>query len=87
MGIAAAAVCAAGAWASKYFSLGAMLEAVVVIITSVLVVENEIAMRLLIACAALVIVKHLPALRRILRGREEKFSFRRDLTYKLDEKF
>ena len=87
VGIAAAAVAAAGAWASKYFSLGALLEAVIVIITSVLVVDNEIAMRLLIASAALVILRHLPAALRILRGQEEKFSFRRDLTYKLDERF
>ena len=87
VGIAAAAVAAAGAWASKYFSLGALLEAVIVIITSVLVVDNEIAMRLLIASAVLVILRHLPAALRILRGQEEKFSFRRDLTYKLDERF
>ena len=87
VGIAGAAVAAAAAWASKYFSLGALLEAVIVIITGILVVENEIAMRLLIASAALVILRHLPALLRILRGQEPRFSFRRDLTYKLDERF
>ena len=37
--------------------------------------------------AALVILRHLPALLRILRGQEPRFSFRRDLTYKLDERY
>ena len=55
--------------------------------TGILVVDNEIALRLLIASAALVILRHLPALLRILRGQEPRFSFRRDLTYKLDERF
>ena len=87
VGIAAAAVAAAAAWASKYFSLGALLEAVIVIITGVLVVENDIALRLLIGSAALVLLRHLPSLLRILRGQEPRFSFRRDLTYKLDERF
>ena len=77
----------AGAWASKMFSVGALLEAIIVIITGILVVDNEIALRLLIASAALVILRHLPALLRILRGQEPRFSFRRDLTYKLDERF
>ena len=87
VGIAGAVVAAAGAWASKMFSVGALLEAIIVIITGILVVDNEIALRLLIASAALVILRHLPALLRILRGQEPRFSFRRDLTYKLDERF
>ena len=66
---------------------GTLLEAIIVIITGILVVDNEIALRLLIASAALVILRHLPALLRILRGQEPRFSFRRDLTYKLDERF
>ena len=40
-------------------------------------------MLLLIACAAAVIVRHLPALLRLSRGQEERLSFKEDLTYKL----
>lgn len=87
VGGAAALVCAATIWFSRYLSLGAVLGAVIMIITSILVVENALSMRLLIACAALVIVRHLPALRRITRGEEERLSFQQDLTYKLDSKF
>ena len=87
VGAAAAVVCAATVWFSRYVSLGAVLGAVIMIITSVLVVDDPLSMRLLIGCSALVIVRHLPALARIARGEEERLSFKEDLTYKLDSKF
>lgn len=87
VGIAAAVVCAAGTWFSRYLSLGAVQGAVIMIITSILVVENSLSAALLIGCAALVLVRHIPALLRISRGEEERLSFREDLTYKLDQKF
>ena len=87
VGAAAAVVTAAAIWFSRYLSLGAVLGAVLMIITSILVVENRLSMLLLIGCAALVIVRHLPALLRITRGQEERLSFQEDLTYKLDSKF
>ena len=64
-----------------------MTARTMMIITSILVVENQLPMLLLIGCAALVIVRHLPALLRISRGQEERLSFKKDLTYKLDSKF
>lgn len=87
VGIATAAVCAAGIWFSRYLSLGTMIGAVLMIITSILVVENPLSMALLIGTAALVILRHLPSLLRINRGEEERLSFKEDLTYKLDERF
>ena len=87
VGIAAAVVCAAGIWFTRYISLGAVLGAIIMIITSILVVDNDLALSLLIFSAALMIVRHLPAILRILRGQEERLSFKEDLTYKLDSKF
>lgn len=87
VGAAAAVVTAAGIWFSRSISLGAVLGAIMMIITTVLVVEDGLSMNLLIACAALVIVRHLPALLRLSRGQEERLSFKEDLTYKLDSKF
>lgn len=87
VGAAAAVVCAATVWFSRYVSLGAVLGAVILIITGVLMVDNPLIMPLLIGCAALVIVRHLPALLRIVRGAEERLSFQEDLTYKLDARF
>ena len=85
--IATAVVCASVVWFSRYIALGAVLGAGLMIVTSVLVVENRLCMLLLIAAAAAVIVRSLPTLVGILRGEEERLSFKTDLTYKLDEKF
>lgn len=87
VGAAAAVVSAAVIWFSRYISLGAVLGAVMMIITSILVVENQLPMLLLIGSSALVVARHLPALLRISRGGEERLSFQEDLTYKLDSKF
>ena len=87
VGAAAALVCAATIWFSRYLSLGAALGAVIMIISSILVVEARLPMLLLIGCAVLVLVRHLPALLRITRGEEERVSFKEDLTYKLDSRF
>ena len=36
---------------------------------------------------ALILFQHIPAIARMLNGREEKLSFKEDITYKLDQKF
>ena len=41
----------------------------------------------MLIAAALVFFKHIPAIARLAGGREEKLSFKEDITYKLDEKF
>ena len=87
VGIACAAVCAIGTWFSRYVSLGTVIGAVLMIITGVLMVDDRLCLSLLIAAAALVILRHLPSLLRISRGQEERLSFKEDLTYKLDQKF
>lgn len=87
VGAAAAVVSAAAIWFTRYISLGTVIGAIMMIITSILVVENQLSMLLLIGCCALVIVRHIPALLRVARGQEERLSFKEDLTYKLDSKF
>jgi len=72
---------------SRYFSLGAAAGAVVYLAVAVLLIDNSLVMRLCIFTAVLVIIKHIPALRRILKGEEYRFSTEEDLSYKLDEKF
>lgn len=87
VGVAAAAVSLAAIAGTRYLSLGAVLGALIMAITSVLVVEDRLCMLLLIGAALLVLARHLPALRRIAKGTEERFSLKTDLTYKLDSKF
>lgn len=86
-GGAALVVMAAVTWFSRYLSLGAVLEAVIMIMVSVLLVDDPLIMRLLIFSAGLVLFKHIPALIRIAQGREYRFSLEEDITYKLDERF
>ena len=74
-------------WFSRYLSLGAVAAAAVTMMISVLVVDDDLILRLLVFTAGLVLFKHIPALIRIVRGREFRFSLEEDITYKLDERF
>ena len=87
VGIAAAVIIAAVDWFSRYLCLGAAAGALVVIITAILVVEERLLMTLCIFIALLVILKHIPAIVRVVNQKEERLSFREDITYKLDGDF
>ena len=71
----------------RYFSLGAVAAAGTVMLVSVLVVDGDLVLRLLVFSAGLILFKHIPALIRIVQGREFRFSREEDITYKLDERF
>ena len=87
LGIAVAAVAAAVAWYSRYVSLGAVAGALTLILVSVLVIDERIVMFLYMFTALAVLLRHIPAVLRVLRSREEKFSTQEDITYKFDQKF
>lgn len=87
VGIATAAFVAGATWFTKYESLGAVAGALVLIAASVLVVDDRAAMLLCVLTGSLVIFKHIPAMLRLSRGREQKFSLEEDISYKFDEKF
>ena len=72
---------------SRYFSLGAVAAAGTVMLVSVLVVDGDLVLRLLVFSAGLILFRHIPALIRIVQGREFRFSLEEDITYKLDERF
>lgn len=86
-GIAAGVMAAAVTLLSRYVSIGAVVGAVTLAITSALVVEDNLIIRLAIYTAIIVVFKHLPAISRVMNGKEERLSFKEDLTYKLDQKF
>ena len=52
-----------------------------------LVVDGDLVLRLLVFSAGLILFKHIPALIRIVQGREFRYSLEEDITYKLDERF
>ena len=74
-------------WFGRYLSLGAVAAAAVAMMVSVLVVDGDLVLRLLVFSAGLILFKHIPALIRIVQGREFRYSLEEDITYKLDERF
>ena len=72
---------------TRYLSLATVAEAIVLIMVAVLIIDDAMLMRLLIFSAALVIFKHIPAMIRLMQGKEFRYSLEEDITYKLDERF
>ena len=87
VGGAALVVLALVTWFGRYLSQGAVAAAAVAMMVSVLVVDGDLVLRLLVFSAGLILFKHIPALIRIVQGREFRFSLEEDITYKLDERF
>ena len=50
-----------------------------------LAVDDSLILRLALFTAALVLVKHVPAMIRLMRRTEPRLSLEKDITYKLDE--
>ena len=83
---AAAMIAAVGVIAAtRYLSLGTVAGAVVLVMVSVLAVDDSLILRLALFTAALVLVKHIPAMIRLVRRVEPRLSLEEDITYKLDE--
>lgn len=87
LGFAAAAAVAGIFLLSKRMSLATFVAALFMILVAVLVVDDKIIMLLAIGTAAAVALKHLPAMRRVMKGTEPKVNLTEDLSYKFDEKF
>lgn len=86
-GGAALVVLAGLVFLTRYLSLATVAEAVVLIMVAVLIIDDAMLMRLLIFSAVLVIFKHIPAMIRLMQGKEFRYSLEEDITYKLDERF
>ena len=84
-GIAAGIFMLAVITLSRYISLGVIAGSVICAVVAVLLVDDSLLMRLVMFSAALVLIKHIPALIRVIRKSEPRLSFERDITYKLDE--
>ena len=83
---AAAMIAAAGVIVvTRYLALGTVAGAVVLVMVSVLAVDDSLILRLALFTAALVLVKHVPAMISLMRRTEPRLSLKEDITYKLDE--
>jgi glycerol-3-phosphate acyltransferase PlsY len=83
---AAAMIVTAGVIAlTRYLSLGTVAGAVVYTMVSVLAVDDSLLLRLALMTAGLVLLRHIPAMIRLVRRAEPRLSLKEDITYKLDE--
>lgn len=87
IGAVTAVAALAGTFITRYTALGTLIAAFIFAAVAVLMVENDLILKLMVFAVALILFKHIPALSRIAGGREERLSFEEDITYKLDEKF
>ena len=87
IGIAVLIVLVGAAAVSRMVSLGTLTGAAVLVLVSLLMVDKTLVLRLAIFMALIVVVRHIPAIFRISRGKEPRLSFEKDITYKLDENF
>jgi len=85
VGVAAAVVTAGVIALTRYLSLGTLAGMVAYVMVAVLAVEDPLLLRLALLTAALVFVKHIPAIIRLIRRTEPRLSWKEDITYKLDE--
>lgn len=73
---------------TKYISLSAIASALVVLAASFLILEDRLCILLLLFTGLAVLIRHLPALKKISEGTETKIDLRKiDLTYKFENKF
>ena len=85
VGAAAMLVTAGMIALTRYLSLGTVAGAVVYIMVSVLAVDDSLLLRLALITAGLVLLRHIPAMVRLVRRTEPRLSLKEDITYKLDE--
>ncbi len=72
---------------TRYLSLGTIAAAVALAVVGVLVVDNDLVLKLVFFTAALTVIRMIPAISRISAKKEPRLNFSRDISYKFDEKF
>ncbi len=85
VGAAVLVMTAAAIAATRWLSLGTIVGAIVYAVVSVLAVDDALMLRLALLTAALVLIRHIPAAVRLVRGTEPRLSLEKDITYKLDQ--
>ena len=87
VGIAVLLVLVGASALSRRLSLGTLVGAATLLIVTLLMIDETLVIRLTLFIVLAVLVRHLPAIARMAQGREPRFNFEKDITYKLDERF
>ena len=72
---------------SRYVTLAVTVSALIMTAASFLILDTRLCSLLIAAIGAAVLLRHIPALRRLNNGGEAKISFESDLKYKFTRKF
>lgn len=86
-GITALIVLLAALWFTRYVSLSTMVAAGVFIVMALLQIDGRMPMLLCVFMGLAVLVKHIPAIKRLRERSETRLSFEKDISYKFDQKF
>lgn len=86
-GISALVICLLLGIGLRYVSICTFSAGLLVAILCAILADGELVIKIMAILGALVIVKNSGGFMNAMTGREERITFRRDLTYKLDEKF
>ena len=87
MGVVAALGVIGGIWLGKSLTLGAMAGTLAMGAIAVMALDNQLILILTALICLLMLVHHIPSIRRVFRREEEKLSRIEDISYKFDEKF
>lgn len=86
-GIAVAIVCVGVTLATRYLALGTLAGGIVLPIAALLAFDERMAALLCLLILAVIVVRHAGEIVRIFRGEGEPLTFRKDIMYKLDNRF
>ncbi|MBR2582206.1 MAG: glycerol-3-phosphate acyltransferase [Oscillospiraceae bacterium] len=85
-GLTALVICVLVTWATRYLALGTLAEGIALAVAAILAFDNPLAVRLCLFAAVLVLIRTVGAISRIASGKEERLNFKKDISYKFDEK-
>ena len=73
-------------WLSRYLALGTLAAGIALAAAGLLVVDSALAVRLCLFTALIVLIRTAGTVSRVAAKKEERLSFKKDISYKFDEK-
>ncbi len=86
-GFVTLAVFAIALVASKYLSLGGICAGAGAVLGTWVFIEDKLCMLMSALCAAIILLRHIGNIGRMIKHTEPKISTKKDLSYKFDEDF
>ena len=85
VGVLAAAMFIGMYFLTRYISLAALISALFTLMVTIILLEGDWVHRLLLGCIVIVFIEYRKNIVRLIRKKEPKFIYRKDLSYIFDE--